>query len=118
MRSEFKKYLDSHSLNIPADDQFPYFFIGDDAFPISTSLLKPYKETKLLLYKENFNKLLSGARVVIENAFGVLVSRWRVLAKKMDLLPENAKKVTMACIVMHNLLIERVIAIVELLRLR
>lgn len=42
-RSVFKQMLVTGQLNVPRDEQFPYYFLGDDAFPLSTSLLKPFK---------------------------------------------------------------------------
>lgn len=64
------------------------------------------RERCLSAIQKLFNNLLTSTRVVIENAFGVLVARFRVLAKRIDLLPENVKKVTMACCILHNMLID------------
>lgn len=58
--------------------------------------------------EQNFNKLICGARVIIEKTFGVLVARFRVLSKRIDLKAENVKKVVIACCVLHNMLIDQV----------
>ena len=50
---------------------------------------------------------LSRARRVVENAFGLLQSRMRVLGTTLQLKPEVVVKVTMAACVMHNLILER-----------
>jgi len=47
---------------------------------------------------------LSRARRTIENSFGILVIRWRVLYTKMVLSPENARGVILACVALHNFL--------------
>lgn len=39
---------------------------------------------------------------MIENTFGILVARWRILRNSLHLLPENAEKVVLACIALHN----------------
>lgn len=48
-RSSFKKCIDDGSLNIPGMEnlpnsttKLPFFFIGDAAFPLSSSLMKPF----------------------------------------------------------------------------
>lgn len=66
-----------------------------------------YRGAGLAEYQVHFNKIFSGARVVIENAFGLLVARFRILSKKMEVLPENAKKITMSCCILHNMLIDQ-----------
>ena len=51
-----------------------------------------------------FNYRLSRARRVVENAFGILVSRFGVFQRQMLLSPEKAQTVTLACCYLHNFL--------------
>lgn len=51
------------------DIQVPYFFIGDEAFPIGKHLMRPYSGRYLGERKNIFNYRLSRARRIIENTF-------------------------------------------------
>ena len=61
-------------VTLPNDDagsRFPYFFIGDKAFPLRPYLLRPYSDRALDCdAKKLFNYRLSRARRVAENSFG------------------------------------------------
>ena len=52
--------------------------LGDDTFPLRRNLLKPFSHGKLSLEEKIFNYRLSRARRVVENAFGMLVSRFHI----------------------------------------
>lgn len=100
--SEFGKQLCANNLPLPNDKiipnsrlKFPHYFIGDPAFPLKTNLLRAYPGKRLTLDKKIYNYRISRARVVIENAFGILVARWRVLRSSLNCTPGNAEKVKM-----------------------
>lgn len=76
--------------------------IGDDAFPLKTYLTKPYNTLPLSKEEKIFNYRLSRARRVIENAFGILVSRFRVLDKKIACNLSTTDKIVKACCAIHN----------------
>ena len=68
--------------------------------------MKPYPRgehgNKLPEDKLIFNYRLSRARRISENAFGILVQRWRVFDRRMCLNDHNAIKVIQAATVLHN----------------
>lgn len=52
--------------------------------------------------RETFNRRLLCIQRVIENTFGILCARWRVLQSPMYMQPESAEKIFKATIVLHN----------------
>ena len=75
----------------------PYVFIGDDAFGLKNHLMKPYPFQHLSLAERVFNYRSSRARRVIENAFGVAPSCFRVLHRPMIATPTTVISITKAC---------------------
>ena len=60
----------------------PLVTIGDDVFPKYAWLLKGYSEDTRDPKQRYFNTKLCSARVVTENAYGMLKGRFRILYKK------------------------------------
>lgn len=84
-----------------------FFFVGDDAFPMSKRLMKPYGgKTKLKTEVIIFNYRLSRARRCIENAFGILSTKWLCLRRTLLCGPDRAQKIIAACCFLHNYLIQ------------
>ena len=59
----------------------PYVFVGDDAFPLRCNLVKPYPRRALTLSENVANYRISRARRIVENAFGIATSRFRVFRR-------------------------------------
>ena len=108
----FRKALDECTQNIPAPTPLtkdgvasPWVLVADSALPLAENCLKPYTGSHAPNSKERiFNYRLSRARRTSENAFGILTQRFRVLTKPMELEPEKARLVTLACCYLHNYL--------------
>lgn len=66
--------------------------------------MRPYPGNNLSDIKNIFNYRLSRARRTIENTFGILVQRWRVLRKPFIADINNCEAIVKATIVLHNFL--------------
>ena len=117
-RCSLKKAIDEQRLRFPAPKPLqegnaastaPFVFVGDDAFALSEHMMKPfhYNNPDQSESERIFSYRLSRARRVVENAFGILSNRFRVLLNPIALRDaEKIKKVILACLALHNMLIE------------
>ncbi|XP_039951489.1 putative nuclease HARBI1, partial [Bactrocera tryoni] len=107
--SLFLMSLKNNELKIPSkecppgcDTALPYVFVADDAFPLTENIMKPFSHTSMIKDEIIFNYRLSLARGVVENTFGILSSRFRILLKTINL---SAEKTTIpTCCHLHNFL--------------
>ena len=92
----------------PQAGLLPHCIVGDEAFPLRPDLMKPFprgqRGKNLPEDQLVFNYRLSHACRISENAFGILVQRWRVFDRWMYLSDKNAIKVIQAATVLHNYL--------------
>ncbi|KAJ4920286.1 hypothetical protein JOQ06_025989 [Pogonophryne albipinna] len=85
--------------------EMPFVMVGDAAFPLKPYLMRPYPGKNLTHQKRILNYRLSRARMVVENAFGILASRWRIFHRRINLHPENVNKLVVAACILHNFLL-------------
>ena len=98
-KSAFNAALGKNLLQVPDHG----VFVADDAFPLRKDLLKPYSRCGSLSQRQEvFNCRLSRARRVVENAFGLLVSRFRVYEKPLPLSLATTEKVVKTTCALHN----------------
>lgn len=113
--SNFGKSFFENELNIPQarkvspsnSNLFPFVILGDEAYPLSKNLMKPFSRNNLNPEKRIYNYRHSRARRIVECAFGMLTKKFRIFETSMLLQPENAELVTLACCVLHNMIRER-----------
>lgn len=108
--SNFGQALSNDLLDLPSDkplpgcsNAMPLFFIGDEAFPMSKNMLRPFPRRSLTPERRIFNYRLSRARRIVECAFGMLVAKWNVLGGSIicrDL--EKIDSIVCACCILHN----------------
>ncbi|XP_026824837.1 protein ALP1-like isoform X2 [Ooceraea biroi] len=111
-RSAFGKALYEGTLNLPrgtarlpgSDKETPCYFVGDEAFKMSMNLMRPYPGKALNDQKRIFNYRLSQARRTIENTFGILAARWRILRRPISAGPDVVDKFVLAAMCLHNFL--------------
>nr|XP_039250079.1 putative nuclease HARBI1 [Styela clava] len=109
--SSFGKKLLDGSLDLPKStilegmiEPLPHVFLGDEAFPLKTNLMRPFPGTGLSRRSRIFNYRLSRARRVVENAFGIMVSRFRIFRRPICVSPARTDHIIKACTVLHNFL--------------
>nr|CAI5820765.1 unnamed protein product [Callosobruchus analis] len=78
------------------------FFVGDDAFPLKPYLLKPYKHSPLTYEQKIFNYRLSRARRIVQNAFGILASRFRIFRTSISTNLTVMDRIVRTTCTIHN----------------
>lgn len=74
----------------------PIFVLGDDAFPLLRRMMKPFSpHAKQKLSDEEiiFNYRISRGRRIVENAFGLLQTKWACVGRTLHCTPDHAKKI-------------------------
>lgn len=66
--------------------------VADDAFPLTSRIMKSYPSRALSYLEEVFNYRLSRARRMIKSSFGILANRFRILLKPLNLNPDKVEK--------------------------
>lgn len=112
--STFCEKLKNNKLKIPnkqklhnSNLEMPFVVLADDAFPLQENIMKPFSHEKLSTEERIYNYRLSRARRVVENTFGILANRFRVLLTTINLQPKKATTITLACCYLHNFLKKR-----------
>ena len=78
------------------------YLIGDTAHPSMPYMLKNYKPANpAMVDKMRFDSAVNDGMVVIEQVFGSLKYRWRIL-KAFNMSVEKVVVVILACCVLHN----------------
>lgn len=79
-KTEFYKRLLNGELGIPpaseTDKGLGFIFIGDEAFALHENMVKVYAQKTLKHKRQFFNYRLCRARNVVENAFGLIASKF------------------------------------------
>lgn len=96
--SRLKTALENNTLRFPDWG----VIVGDDAFPLKTYLMMPYSRNGMTQKEKIFNYRLSRARRISENAFGILVSRFRIFLSGIEVSPDKVDYIVKATCALHN----------------
>lgn len=107
-----QRILENSTASIPQAEALPhservcpFVFIGDDAFPLKSYMMKPYPFRNQTKQQRIYSYRLSRARRVVENAFGILANRFRVFLAPINLEPAKVETIVLAAVALHNFLI-------------
>ncbi len=112
-QTSLSQHLESprNKLNVPLPchlptfpGELPYFLAADSAFALSSSVQKPYPNIGLTRSRRVYNYRLCRARRIVENAFGILATRFRIFRRTLEISPQNVDKVVLASVTLHNFL--------------
>lgn len=108
--SAFGLALENDQIDVPPPSQlteennfnFPYVFVGDEAFPLKHYLMRPFPKNGLTRARRIYNYRLSRARRTIENAFGIMGAKWRIYHRPIDTDVVLTEHIVKATVCLHN----------------
>lgn len=112
-QSNMGKRFAANLMNVPEDKNLPgtnqlvpHVLIGDEAFPLKSTLMRPYpyRQSRTDIRKEKYNVRLCRARRVVENAFGILAQRWRIFYRPIETSVETTILLVKTACILHNFL--------------
>jgi hypothetical protein len=105
--------LETRNMQVPDDTVLPHseitlthIFVGDEAYPLTTYLMKPYSRRTLDRSKAVFNYRLSRARRVVESALGICASKWRILDIAIETKVDTGVEIVICMSLLHNIIID------------
>ena len=96
--------LNRPETSLVGNTNLPYVLVGYDIFPLKPWLMKPYPGNGLPELERVYNYRLSRARRVIENAFGIMSARWRILRRPIKAEISQVEGIVKAVTCLHNYL--------------
>ncbi|VVC38696.1 Harbinger transposase-derived nuclease domain [Cinara cedri] len=90
--------LETNSLAIPKD----FVILADYALPLKKYLMESYSRCNMSQAERIYNYRVSRGRRVVENAFGILLSKFRLFEKPISLKLETLDNVVIVCYAIHN----------------
>ncbi|KAE8740783.1 hypothetical protein FOCC_FOCC013682 [Frankliniella occidentalis] len=101
--AQFHNYKSFFSMVLMATCDAQYKFTTIDIGQYGRHMMRPYPRRSLQTDEHRiFNYRLSRARRTIENAFGILCSRWQILHQPLRMSPTNAQNLFAALCVLHH----------------
>ncbi|XP_065068543.1 putative nuclease HARBI1 [Rhopilema esculentum] len=109
--SEMGMAFKEGEMDIPKPDTtdgltLPYVLVSDELFKLEPWLMKPFPGQNLDVGKMIYNYRLSRCRRTIENAFGILAARWRILRRSIRASVSTVENITKACVCLQNYLMQ------------
>jgi hypothetical protein len=93
-----KEILQEHILRIEREEVKPYI-VGDSAYPLHTQIHKSFTVKWTSSDDQNaYDKYLRGGHVKIENTFGILENRWRILKNLNEDVKHATLIITTCCV--------------------
>ncbi|WKX95688.1 hypothetical protein Q1695_012276 [Nippostrongylus brasiliensis] len=116
MTSEMKTFLEDNDGDFPVPVDLdgmgtvPCHFLVDQGFRLTTRFLRPYSNAEAAYdsKKRYFNYKMNSARRVVENYFGILAGRFRLLLRRVHGTPEHIKDIVQSLMILHNLLVDAI----------
>lgn len=92
-------------------EHVPAFILGDSAYPNTSRMVPTFKltEQRKCSLTSHLNEQLAGVRYVVENAYGILKGRFRLLNRDLECATEDITRATTlitAIFTLHNFLID------------
>ncbi|CAI9602963.1 unnamed protein product, partial [Staurois parvus] len=89
------------------EPSLPHVIVADETFGLTENLMCPYSGHGLADKERIFNHRLSQAHQVVDCAFEICTTKWRILQSEMQLNVENAMNVVRASCLLHNFVLEK-----------
>lgn len=87
----------------PQENDFPYYFVADEAFPLLKYVMRPYPQRFLNNKKRIFNYRLSRGRKTVECAFGMASQKFQILETPIRCLKLQTVIHIIKCVcILHN----------------
>lgn len=111
--TKFFQRLQNNEFNNPSQKivsnsswRLPYVFVADDAFPLSSDMMKPFWQAELDSVQKTYR--VSWSRRIVENAFDSSVTRFWIFHTEIIVNPSKNESFLRGCCALDSFLIKKV----------